>query len=153
MLQFIQMALSRQRWLVSSCAQQTPWWKFQGTVDGHIPLPKRRYQQVCYWQPMDRQSHPIIKRTFSKIHNYWCPLTPQKEFRVRWDWGAKVQHKITRNQTIYVSAFCGSLFRQLKCFYNMALIKWYVGTVSEFEGKPFQFSATVYVKINCGSNY
>ena len=35
----------------------------------------------------------------------------------------------------------------------MALVKWYVGTVSEFEGNPFQFSATVYVKINCGYNY
>ena len=83
MLQFIQMSLPRQRWLVSSCAQQTPWWKFQGTVDGHIPLPKRRYQQVCYWQPMDHQSHPIIKRICSKIHNYYCPLNLKRNSE--WD--------------------------------------------------------------------
>ena len=75
-----QVALSRQRWLISSCAQQTPWCKLQGTVDGHIPLPRRQCQQVCQRQPMVRLNHPIIKRTCSKIHNYTSPLTRHKEF-------------------------------------------------------------------------
>jgi len=73
-----QVALSRQRWLLSSCAQQTPWCKLQGTVDGHIQLPKRQYQQVCQRQPMVRQNHPTIKRTCSKIHNYTSPLSHHK---------------------------------------------------------------------------
>jgi hypothetical protein len=76
-----------QRCLLSSRAQQTLWCKLQGTAEFHIPLPKRKYQQVCYWQPMDRHHRPKIKRTCSKMHNYYCALTRHREFSVRWEWG------------------------------------------------------------------
>jgi hypothetical protein len=106
MLRFIQVEFSRQRCLLSSCAQQTLWCKLQGTADGHIPLPKRQYQQVCHWQPMDRQNHPTTKRTFGKTHNYYCPLTRHKEFRFRLDSGVEMQQKKSHeNQTIFVSAY------------------------------------------------
>jgi hypothetical protein len=83
MLRFIQVALSKKHLLLSSCAQRTLWCKLQGIAHGHIPLPKRQYQQVCYWLPVDRQNHPITKRTCSKIHNYYFPLVRHKELRVR----------------------------------------------------------------------
>ena len=131
MLRFIQVVFSRQHLLLSSLAQQTLWCKLQGTPHGHIPLPKRQYQQVCYWQPVDRQNHPITKRTCSKIHNYYFPLTRHKELRVRWEWGAEIQQKNhTKSKINLFFLICGSFFRQLKDFYNMALIKWYFRTVS-----------------------
>jgi len=64
-LRFIQLALSRQRWMLSSCAQQTPWCKLQGIAHGHIPFPNRQYQQVYHWQPMVRKNHPKINRTWN----------------------------------------------------------------------------------------
>jgi hypothetical protein len=94
MLRRIQVALSsQQHYLLSSCPQQTPWCKLQGTAHGHIPLPKRQYQQVCYWQPMDRQNLPKIKRTCSKIHNYHYPLTRHRELKIVADWGAYMKQK------------------------------------------------------------
>ena len=105
-LRYIQVALSRRHYLLSSCAQQSLWCRHQGTPDGHIPLPKRQYQQVCYWQPMDRHNHPIIKRTRSKIHYYYLPLSCHKEFRVWWDWAAEMQLKnFTKNKLIFVFLF------------------------------------------------
>jgi hypothetical protein len=130
MLRCNQAVFSRQRCLLSSCAKQTLLSKLQGISDCHIPLPKRQYQQACYWQPVARQNHPIIKRTSGEIHNYYFPLTRHKEFRVRWDWVAEMQHKNhKKNKLNLCLLICGSFISQLQCFYNMALIK-YVGIVS-----------------------
>jgi hypothetical protein len=74
-LRFIQVEFSRQRCFLSRCTQKTLWRKLQGIADGHIPLPMRQCQQVRCLKSMDRQNHPIITRTFSKTHNYYCPLT------------------------------------------------------------------------------
>jgi hypothetical protein len=125
-MRYIQVALSRQHYLLSSCTQQTLLRKLQGIADGHIPLPKRQYQQVSYWQTVDRQNHPIIKRTCSKIRYYYSP------WHVTWNSksdetdGLKCNKKSQGNQTKFVFLICGSFWIQLKCFYSMALIKWYV---------------------------
>jgi len=44
-LRCINVTLSRQRWLLSSCKQKTLLRKLLGIADGHIPLPKRQHQQ------------------------------------------------------------------------------------------------------------
>jgi hypothetical protein len=62
-----------QLWLLSSRTQQISWCTNQGIEEGHIPIPKRKLQPVCYWQPKDYRNHPEIKRTCNKIHNNLCP--------------------------------------------------------------------------------
>ena len=110
-MQCIQVALSIERWLLSSRAQQTPLCKLQGIADGHIPLSKRQYKQVCYWQPMVHQNHPTIKYKRSKIHNTYsyCPLTCQKKFGGKWTWRADMkQQNITLKQNnVCVCEFVG----------------------------------------------
>ena len=74
-----------QIWLLSSRTHQTFWCTNQGTEEGHILIPKRKLQPVCYWQPKDYHNHPEIKRTCSKIHNNLCPLILHKELKIRAD--------------------------------------------------------------------
>jgi len=62
------------RWLLSSRTRQTLWWRHQGTVDRHIPIPNYKFQPVYYWQPKDYPNHPEIKCTCSEIYNYICAL-------------------------------------------------------------------------------
>jgi len=81
------------RSLVPSRTHQTSWCTNQGTQDGHIPLPKRKLQPVCYWQPKDYRNHPEIKCTCSKIHNNLCPLVLHKELKIRADGWAYMQQK------------------------------------------------------------
>jgi hypothetical protein len=86
-LQSIIVEFSRdQRCLLSSCAQQTPWCTLQGTVHGHIPLPRTQCQQACYWRLEVRQSHPETKaQTFEHItifvlrHVTWISVSEQLE--------------------------------------------------------------------------
>ena len=120
-----QVTLSRQRWILSSSALQTPWCKLQGIAHGHIPLPKTQYQQAfrCQRQPMVRQSHPIIKRTCSKIHDYSCPLTHHKEFRVRWDWGTEMQQKCHKKTKL--NYICVFLFLTVSLVVKMFLQYWF----------------------------
>ena len=106
-----------QLWLLSSHAQQTLWCKLQGNSQRHIPFPKRQYQQVCYWQPLDRQNHPKIKSTCNTVHNYYCPLTRHEEFRVRWEWVPEMQQtNHTKTKPNFCLRICRGFFRQLNCF-------------------------------------
>ena len=74
-----------QHWLLSSRTKQIPWCKYQGTEDGHIQIPKSKYQPVCCWQPKDHRHHPEIKHTCSKIHNYFLSVIRHKELKIRAD--------------------------------------------------------------------
>jgi len=82
-----------QHWLLPSRTHQTSWCTNQGIQQGHIPLPKRKLQPVCYWQPTDYRNHPEIKCTCSKIHNNLCPLVLHKELKIRADGWTYMQQK------------------------------------------------------------
>ena len=111
-LRCIQVELSRQRWLLSSWPQQTPWCKLQGIPHAHIPLPKRQYQQVCYWQPMVHQNRPTIKHICSKIYDilyiivlpFDTSLGIQSQMSLRVCNATKLSHEI-RNTSVSVNSW------------------------------------------------